>query len=266
MVEAEKVGSISSGEVYHTVGTLDQQIKDFHEVGIVFPYLVDVEQVAEMRLKDISLSWTRTSIAPVAIRGGKTILVKKSPLMNPDMARVVVATHKAGKYLEIPGVYDSFSQIAKDQLGMEPEDRTASELSGDGEFDIDVDIDEAKFLFGKQRRPYFERFVTSGTIPLENLSTDSKVGAINHLWFYYPQYRSFLDCSSRNLSNDIYAFGVLRAGRASAKNLGYSLTEVVNANSEAILYVLDKKGLSGIVDVVMNPLVKELSKRLRNNQ
>jgi len=51
-----------------------------------------------------------------------------------------------------------------------------------------------------------------------------------------------------------------------AKNLGYSLTEVVNANSEAILYVLDKKGLSGIVDVVMNPLVKELSKRLRNNQ
>ncbi|MBS3072136.1 hypothetical protein J4408_04055 [Candidatus Pacearchaeota archaeon] len=238
MVEAEKVGSISSGEVYHTVGTLDQQIKVFHEVGI----------------------------APVAIRGGKTILVKKSPLMNPDMARVVVATHKAGKYLEIPGVYDSFSQIAKDQLGMEPEDRTALELSGEGNFDIGVDIDEAKFLFGKQRRPYFERFVTSGTIPLENLSTDSKVGAINHLWFYDPRDGSYLCCGDGCLGGGNDAFGVLRAGGASAKNLGYSLTEIVNANSEAILYVLDKKGLSGIVDAVKEPLLIELSKRLRNNQ
>lgn len=218
--EAAKVGTVTDlGDIYQLAAPLPEQIDAFKRAGCQAPYFPDVAEKAQIRLARIFQNCTRTSIAPVAVKGERTILTREPLLMSPTMARLAVNAHRDERYLEIPGIYDVVRQIAEQEFGKEPEDRTALILSQEGEFEIRSDSDEAKFLFRRQRELYFGEFVPSGIIPLVDLKTDSKAGVVNYLAFYYlTQGRSGLICRVRNLDHDLNAFGVRRvsSGEASA--------------------------------------------------
>ncbi len=83
--EAQNVGEVKGlGTIYRVDAPLDKQLQAFRKVGI--NTLATPEEIAQIRLAGIADNWSRTSVAPIAIKGGKTILFKNSPLMNPLMA------------------------------------------------------------------------------------------------------------------------------------------------------------------------------------
>ena len=266
-VEAQKVGEIKGiGTVYRVDAPLDEQIRAFQNVGIQFPYLATPEEIAQIRLGGVSGSWSRTSVSPVAIKGGDTILYKNSPwLSSPEMATVAVQAHREGRFPQLPSAfYESVKDKAKKEEGMEPEDRTAIAVSQKGDSKLTSDMPEAKFLLGKLTKQYFGKFALSGQIQFYNLEGDSKNQAtVNYLWFGNPQYASNLYCRGRGLGLDYRAFGVLRTGEASAQNTGYSLSQIGKANSEVIPSVLGQAGLSGITENIARKLSKGLIDRLR---
>ena len=237
--EAQRIGKIKGCEVYQVGAPLDEQINAFQRKGIVAPFLATPEDIAQIRLDGLSTDNSRTSIAPIGIKGGKTILYKNSPLMNPLMAAFAVQSHRNGNCPSFSKeIYEAAESLAKSQEGLEPEDRTAIIVSQDGDFKLTPEMEESKFSLGKLAILYFAKF-TEGEIPFYNLSADSKDKAlVNYLWFNIPQYESNLYCRDRNLDNDNRAFGVLRTAEGSARNFGYNLTEIRNANSENIKEVL----------------------------
>lgn len=260
-----KIGKIKGlGEIYQIALPLDEQIQAFAEEGIQLPYLASPEEIAQIRLEGLSNDFSRTSIAPIALKGEPTVLIKNSPLMNPIMASSAVKAHRAGKYFEVnPGVYESARDLAKTETA-EPEDRTAIILSQAGDFQLTPEMDESKFALRKFAKSYFEKF-TQGTIPLWNLSADSKSQAvINYLWFYYPRDGSSFSCRRRYLGIHDWAFGCLRVREAHAKNFGYSLTEVKNANLQAVAEVLAQKSLSGLIDILSEPISVALADKLHH--
>ena len=265
--EAQKVGTVKElGEIYRTDAPLDEQLKSFARVGIT--NLATPEEVAQIRLAGITENWSRTSVAPIAIKGGKTILLRSSPIMNPLMAASAVKAHRNAQYLQLgKEFYEVADEIAKSQLEMAPEDREAIALSQIGDFPLIVEMDETRFLLGKTARPYFEKFVSGGKegkIQFYNLEGDSKSSAtVNYLWFSDPRDVSGLDAGSRDLYSDNRAFGVLRTGVASAQKNGYSLTEIGNANSEVVPVVLRKAGVSALEGMLARPLTTALLEELR---
>jgi len=264
--EAQKVGTVKElGEIYRTDDPLDEQLKSFARVGIT--NLATPEEVAQIRLAGITENWSRTSVAPIAIKGGKTILLRSSPIMNPLMAASAVKAHRNAQYLQLgKEFYEVADEIAKSQFEMAPEDREAIALSQTGDFPLIVEMDETRFLLGKTARPYFEKFVSGGKegkIQFYNLEGDSKSSAtVNYLWFFDPRYESSLDARSRYLYGN-RAFGVLRTGAASAQKNGYSLTEIGNANSEVVPVVLRKAGVSALEGMLARPLTTALLEELR---
>ena len=223
--------------------------------------------MAQIRLAGITENWSRTSVAPIAIKGGKTILLRSSPIMNPLMAASAVKAHRNAQYLQLgKEFYEVADEIAKSQFEMAPEDREAIALSQTGDFPLIVEMDETRFLLGKTARPYFEKFVSGGKegkIQFYNLEGDSKSSAtVNYIWGD-PQYVSVLDAGCRYLDVDDGAFGVLRTGVASAQKNGYSLTEIGNANSEVVPVVLRKAGVSALEGMLARPLTTALLEELR---
>ncbi|HLC54809.1 MAG TPA: hypothetical protein VJK07_04275 [Candidatus Nanoarchaeia archaeon] len=265
-VQARKIGNVEGlGDIYRIDALpLDRQITVCEAVGIGHPYLPDVSEAARIRLAGVSDNWTRTSIVPVAVKGARTMLTKSPLLMNLIMAGLAVKAHRRGEYLEIPGIYDVVRQIAEQESGKEPEDRTALAVSQEGDFNLTPESEVARFLFERANSAYFGN-KTNGTIPFFNLSTDSMGGVANYLWFSYPQYRSNLDCRCGDLYNDGDAFGVRRvsSGEASAENSGYSLTEIARAHSTTIPAVLKDIGLGALGELVTRPLAKGLMEKLR---
>ena len=264
--EAQKVGTVKElGEIYRTDDPLDEQLKSFARVGIT--NLATPEEVAQIRLAGITENWSRTSVAPIAIKGGKTILLRSSPIMNPLMAASAVKAHRNAQYLQLgKEFYEVADEIAKSQFEMAPEDREAIALSQIGDFPLIVEMDETRFLLGKTARPYFEKFVSGGKegkIQFYNLEGDSKSSAtVNYIWFGDPLDESGLD-AWRFLDSGNRAFGVLRTGAASAQKNGYSLTEIGNANSEVVPVVLRKAGVSALEGMLARPLTTALLEELR---
>ena len=129
--EAEKVGSVEGlGDVYRVDAPLGEQLKAFQKVGI--STLVSPAEVAQIRLADIGENWSRTNVAPLAMKGARTILVKKSPLMNSLMAVLVTNSHRNGKYFTLQDrgeMYEVAKARAKDQEGLDLEERTDIVLS-----------------------------------------------------------------------------------------------------------------------------------------
>ena len=265
--EAQKVGEVKGlGDIYRVDAPLDKQLQSFEKVGI--RTLATPEQVAQIRLAGISDSWSRTNVAPIAIKGGKTILFKNSPLMNPLMAVSAVNAHRNNEYSTLGReVYDSAEAIAKSETGIEPEDRSAIILSQDGDFAIKTDSDEARFLLGKHDQKYFGKFVRDGEkgqIQLYNLASSSKDKAIvNYLWFGGPLGGSVLGCRGGDLDGDDRAFGVLNSAEGSAQKNGYSLTEIGKANSEIIPVELERAKVSGLTSMLSRGLNKSLLEKLR---
>lgn len=265
--EAQKVGEVKGlGDIYRVDAPLDRQLQSFEKVGI--RTLATPEQVAQIRLSGIPDNWSRTNVAPIAIKGSKTILFKNSPLMNPLMAVSAVNAHRNNEYLTLGReVYDAAQAIAQGETGIEPEDRNAILLSQDGDYALTIDSDEARFLLGKHNQKYFGKFVRDGEkgqIQLYNLAGNSKDKAIvNYLWFNGPLVESNLVCRGGLLDIGNRAFGVLNSAEGSAQKNGYSLTEIGKANSEVIPVVLEQAKISGLTSMISGELNKGLLAKLR---
>ncbi len=254
--EAQKVGTVKElGEIYIADAPLDEQLKVFARVGIT--NLVTPEEVAQIRLAGIADSCLRTSFVPIAIKGGKTILFRSSPIMNPLMAASTVKAHRNAQYLLLgKEFYEAADEIAKSQLEMAPEDRDVLALSQTGDFPLTVGMDETRFLLGKTVQPYFEKFVNGGKkgkIKFFNLNGDSESSAIvNYLWFFNPQNESDFVARGRYLHDNDRAFGVLRTGAASAQNL------------DRILDAKTRKELLSDLEIATNA-IGTLSRKLGRN-
>ncbi len=265
--EAKSLGRVESlGEVFQLAVSLPEQILAFKRKGIAWPYLADSAEVVQIRMAGFSNDFSRTSVAPIAVNGEKTILYRPSPLMHLLMARRAVSEHRNGNYLSLPRwLYEEAKEIANAESGKEPEDRTAIVLSQASDYDLTPEMDEVRFLLGKNAKPYFEKFGHS-KILFYNLSTDSKdVSVINYLWFDGPEGGSGLGCGGRGLGSDIGAFGVFRkaAEGGAAQNSRYDITEIKDANSEVIPRVFEGEGVPRLIEMLKGPLNKALLEKLR---
>lgn len=166
-----------------------------------------------IRLAGLSNDYTRTCVAPVDVKGENPILYKPSILMNPEMAAITVKSHSEGKYPTLDRVfYEVLKERAKTELGLIPEDRTAQVLQSNEDYDLTPEMDEARFLLGKQTAEYFKRF-NHPSIKLFNLpttETPKNKCFVNYLWFIRPECGSVLDCRYWDLVDGGGAFGVLR--------------------------------------------------------
>lgn len=269
--EAQKVGKLIKGfgQAYKVAAPLDKQIEAFKAVGIQAPYLAAPEKVAQIRLAGISDDGSRTSIAPIAIKGGRTVLVRDSPLMNPLLAASAVQAHRNGKYF-IMGkeIYEIAESQAKGQAqaGIEPEDRTAVLLLQEEDFSLAFDAETTRFLLGKHSQNYFEKKVAggkSGKIQFYNLSSDSKDNCIvNYLWFNGPRSDSGFGAGCRDLVVGDGAFGVLVSGEASAQKNGYDLTTIRNANLQNVHEVMS--GIPALEKAFADSLNTGLMRKLKS--
>jgi len=267
-----QIGKVEGlGDIYQSIGALTTNISDFASVGIQHPYLASPNEVAQIRLADLSNDWSRISMAPFKVKGEKTVIYRVSPFMDLLMASVIVKAHKEGKYPELPdAVYDCVKQLALNQRGCEPEDRDSIILSQDGDFQLTSDMEETRFILRKFAKQYFNKFGHS-SITLYNLPDEksSKGNCFaNYAWFDGPGLDSSLGLGGRVLGDDGRAFGVLRSGAEGGaepqKNLGYSLTEIRNSSDEIVKTILEKTGFGGAVDIVKGPLTKGLLGKLRD--
>ncbi len=214
--EARRIGRVEGlGEIYQVAAPLDEQLAAFAKVGI--GSLAEPDEVARIRLANLSNDSSRTNVASIAVRDKKTILVRGAlnPLRNPIMAAAAVMAHRKGDHFEMNSkIYEAAEAVAKEQDGMAPEDRDAIFVSQKGDFNLTPKHDESRFMLGKQNVPYFEQKTTGG-IPFYGLSAKSKdVAVVNYTWFDDPQCGSMLDCRYGDLDYDSHAFGVLRSGEA----------------------------------------------------
>ena len=210
--EAIKLGNVEGlGDVYQVGAPLNKQIQAFEKAGIKAPYLPSLEQVARIRLSGLSNDSSRTSIAPIAIKGEPTILSKDSPLMNPLMARYAVSQHKTGKYPSFQGtdIYEQAREIAIEDRLLSPEKRRAIILPSNEDFILTPQTEEAIFLLGEATQEYFDKF-TNGQIKFYNVKqSEDNQTLVNYLWFYDPCDDSNVDARYRGLFNDYRSFGVV---------------------------------------------------------
>lgn len=273
--KAQKVGTLPGrGDIYQVAAPLDQQLQAFMEKGIYS--LPTIEQVVDIRLDGVfnepqkANEFTRTSIMPVALQGEPTILCKQSLqipslLMNPAMAAVAVAAHRRSEYVPVQKeFYEFVRDVARSQEGFELENRIAHTVSQSGDFDIASETDDARFCFGRRAQEYFKA-KNHSKIRFYNLSAPSKESAVvNYTWFDDPQFDSHLSCGYRCLYDVGRAFGVFwNAAEGSTQKIGYTLTEIQNANSKVIPIVLKEKGVPALEGMLTNSLNEELLKTLR---
>ena len=214
--EAIKLGNVEGlGDVYQVGAPLDKQIQAFEKVGIKSPYLPSLEQVARIRLAGLSNGLSndssRTSIAPIAIKGEPTILSKDSPLMNPLMASYAVSQHKTGKYPSFQGtdIYEQAREIAIEDRLLSPEKRRAIILPSNEDFILTPQTEEAIFLLGEATQEYFERS-KNGQISFYNVKQSEKNQTlINYLWFDNPWGDSGVGARGRGLGDVDRSFGVV---------------------------------------------------------
>ncbi|MEK6848148.1 MAG: hypothetical protein AABX65_00765 [Nanoarchaeota archaeon] len=224
--KAERIGNVKGlGEIFCLCAPLNNQIETFREVGILAPYLVLPEEVVAIRLAEASNLGTRTSMTPLSVQGENTILYRGSPWMSsPEMARVAVRAHAESRYPQMQReFYEAVKEKAKEQECLEPEDRIAFRLSQKGNFQLTPEMPDTRFILGPRAEEYFK---TKGhsSIKLYDLNSDSaKEVDVNYLWFNGSQCGSALSCRNGDLGRLSRAFGVLRPGKASAKNFRASL-------------------------------------------
>ena len=263
--QAQKIGTVPKRfDVYQVAAPLHEQLRAFADVDI--QTLTAPDEIAEIRLAGVSNDYSRTSIAPIALKRAKTILIRDSPLMNPLMAAAAVSVHANGNYFEASrSVYEQAEALAKSQESLAPEDRTALVVSQTGDFSLTPEMPESQFLLKKHAKPYFDKF-TQGTISFYDIAASSKNAAvINYLWFYGPLCGSNLDCGVWGLGGNGWAFGVSPiSAEGSAKNSGYTLTEIRNANSKVIPVVLRESGVPALESMLAKPLTKRLVNTLRS--
>ena len=209
--EARKIGKVKGlGDIYQVTAPLDEQLRAFADKGI--HTLAAPDEVAQIHLAGVSKDYSRTNMAPIALKSEKTILVRDVILMNHLMASTVVRHHKNRGYFETcRKVYEAAEALARSQESMYPEDRSALIVSQREGFVLTPEMPESQFILRKQTEPYFDRF-DNGTMKFSNLYRylDRKV-IINYMWFG-PSISNYclLDCIWLGLDKDDVVYGVLR--------------------------------------------------------
>ncbi len=269
--EATQLGEVEGlGMIYQAIAPLYGQLQAFAKKGIRHPFFVTPEETGMIRIAGVSEDWTRTCVAPIAVKGKAPILYKPSPLMDFAMAIYAENCHKNGNHPLFPrDFYEVVKDIANQQLSLEPEDRTSHALSREDDYDLTSEMDDTKFVLRRTRKEYFRKY-GHVKIPLWNLSTDNippkDKCAVNYLCFDHPANGSGLYCGSRYLDNIDSAFGVLRTGEAGAKIFGYSLTNIKNAVSKTTPKTLERLGLPRLNDIVSGEFEKDILETLRTFQ
>ena len=266
--EANEVGKVDGlGIIYQVHAPLHKQILALNKKGVEHPSLVSPEETGLIRLAGLSNDWTRTSMAPIAVKGENQILYRVSPFMHPLMAEHAVKFHASGNYPTLNRVfYEIAKETAKAELGLEPEDRTAHILSNRGDYGLTPEMDDARFILGRITKKYFEKF-NHPSIPFRNLPTDDipkDKCRVNYLWFGRPEYCSNLNARYRYLDDDNRAFGVLRkSAEGASQSADYSLSNVRDAVLIAIPGTLEELGLLGVNDNVSGRLPSKVLEILR---
>jgi hypothetical protein len=256
--QAEKIGTLNGkGDIYQVAAPLHEQIKTFGDLGISFPFLIDPQEVVETRLAGLTDTWTRTSIMPVTTKGENTILVRPDliitgpGLMEYISALQAVNSHKEGQYPTRPrDFYEIIKELAKSQSGLEPEDRIANRMETKGDHSLTSEMPDTRFILGRKTHDYYDKKVNGKSIPFYDLEGDSNNHTtVNYLWFYYPQDGSSLRCRCRSLDSHYGALGVLKTAEGGSREISeYSLTDVKNANSQALERYLHQKEMTGLTD------------------
>ena len=255
--EAQKIGTVEGlGDIYRVAAPLDEQLRAFADKGI--HTLAAPDEVAQIHLDDISTTCSRTSMAPIALRGGKTILVRDSILMAPLMASAAVKAHASERYFETNrDVYEAAEALARSQESMYPEDRSALIVSQEGDLTLTTDILESRFILRKQTEPYFDRF-TKGTIEFGNFfGYSGSLAIINYMCLESPLNDCHIYCGWFDLDINHTAFGVLRTAEGSAKNTSasnYTPTDVQRFHQavERLREVVNPKLLEDILVMQKN--------------
>jgi len=267
--KTEQIGEVGGlGTIYQSTAPLHDQILALGEEGVEYPFLVSPEEACMIRIAEVSNDFTRTSIAPVAVEGEAPILYKLSPFMNPAMAVIAENAHRKGEYpLFNREFYEAVKDIAEQELGLEPEDRTAHTLSSKEDYNLTHGMDDTKFILGRQAREYLKKFKHS-LIPLLNFPTDDipeNKCAVNYLWFFGPDLGSVLYCRLRDLYYSSRAFGVLKkSAEGASQNSGYSLTEIKQGVVRAIPKTLEELGLSENQEMLQGPLEESILDEIRD--
>lgn len=263
--KAKQIGKVKGlGTAYEVSAPLDEQIEAFNDVGAT---LASPEEEAILRIAGVSNKYSRTSMAPIGVKGEKPILYRFSPFMNPAMAGVAIASHRAGKYPVLDReFYDMVKDIAEKDNSMEPEDRRAIILRNSDDFNLTPEMEEARFILGNSTAKYFDKF-NLNSIPFYNLplgDTPKNKCSVNYLWFISPQNGSSLNARDRYLDADCRASGVLRSAVGASSQISRpTLTQIKNVNSKVIPDVLNELGLSGLPNEVSKSLNKGLLEKLR---
>jgi len=165
------------------------------------------------------------------------------------------------------------------QTGIEPEDRTTIALSEGGDYVLTPEMDETRFLFRNQVKPYFKQFAPQGNISFLNYLSKyigSKGAVISYLGFDVPQSKpdnwfesggfvleervgSPFPIAARSFGCE--AFGIFR--KSAESGLQYDLTTIRDANSEAVPAVLKNVGVPALETMLVGPLNEGLMKALR---
>ena len=209
-IEIKGLGKV--GIVYNS---FDKQLKALDKAGAKFPYVMDVRNIAYMRLNKGSKNGARTRHAPIYAKDSPIILARVSPLIKDfKMAEQAVKANRNGKYFVAKDteVYDIYAKIAEKDKSKNPSERRALILSSKEIYLIKPNSEEAQALFKDTRKEYFETFCKNGInfYPVSKDFVNSKKGSlVEYLWFERPDYVSVLFGNCRDLYDDIRAFGVL---------------------------------------------------------
>lgn len=274
MAEAQLMGKLKDGrEVYEACAPLDAQILALKQEGITAPYLATPDEVALIRTDGVHTHWSRTSYAPIKVRGKPTIITADSPWMNEAMACVAMKAHESGEYPSMPEFfYESVEQIAKRQQSLAPEDRTVHILEGKADSNdvikLSPEMDDTKFLLKKLATEYFKQFKNI-TIPFYDMSNDVPKGRanVNYLYFGGPRNGSGLVAWDRGLHDDDGASGVRElTSAAGSKNFGYTTTNVRDAVRKAIPELCKQTGITGIEGIIAPHAEKIILRSLKSQK
>ena len=219
------------GKVGIVYNSFDKQLKEFKEAGAKFPYVMDVRNMAYMRLNKGPKEGARTCHAPIYAKDSPIIIARFSPLIKDfKMAEQAVEANRNNQYFTTNDteIYDKYAKIAEKDKSKEPEERMALMLPSKENYLIKPNSEEAQALFKDTGKEYFKTFCKNGInfYPVDKDFVNRQKGSlVGYLWFRHPGDVSDLDGNGRDLLSDYRAFGVLSetSEAGSKKIVPYSL-------------------------------------------
>jgi len=159
---------------------INECVSKFRGVGIVSPYLISIRDLAYLRpnsqqLKEKESYSSIISHSPIYFKESPVIVVRDSPflknsfLLDKSFWTSWSSSSGDGQYGPLwfeKVIYDKWNKIAEKDKDKDPEKRRAIALKERDSYFISGDSDEAKFFFGDQVKPYFDKYVNEDFIEI----------------------------------------------------------------------------------------------------